>query len=135
MGEDVGGGLHEFQVAGVRAVEVDGLGGALKAGPEQLAVLGFVVQRERVEQLGDLVVEDILEHVLGKFDTSLVRMLLLDFNELFDAFKSHPQGNWFLKIRFVCTFLSSLTVLSRYSLGFSKYLEASHGPSTNAPSK
>lgn len=49
-----------------------------------------------MQELGDLVVEDVLEHVLGELDAGLVGMFLLDFDESFDALESHPQGDWFL---------------------------------------
>ena len=49
-----------------------------------------------MKELSDLVVENILEHASGKFNTGLIIVFLLNLQNLLDALKSHPQCYRFL---------------------------------------
>jgi len=59
--EDIGKGLNELDVKAVGGVEGDGRRRTLRAAPEGQALIGLMLEREVVEELRDLVVEDLLE--------------------------------------------------------------------------
>jgi hypothetical protein len=77
-GKDVRGGLYEFKVNGVVEIELKRGGSTLEAAPEEFfCFFDDVVDWECSQQVFNLVVEDVLEDVDGKFKAHLVGPLVV----------------------------------------------------------
>jgi len=86
----------------IAAIEGDRFRGTLESRPEQFSIFSLMIERERMKELSDLVVENILEHASGKFNTGLIIVFLLNLQNLLDALKSHPQCYRFVLQLFDC---------------------------------
>lgn len=83
-------------------IEFQSLRHSLKSTPERFSgVLYNVVRREGSQQLFDLVVEDILENLYCKFDTSLVALFLIRLVQSVQVFQFNPKGSRVLPVLFL----------------------------------
>lgn len=88
MSEDIGTGLDEINMDVIIDVELDRGRRSLGTRPEGLTRFGLVVKREGVEELRNLVVEDILEHVSGEFNALIVVETRVSGGKLLDDFQT-----------------------------------------------
>lgn len=74
-------------------IEIEDLGGSLWSTPEGESLTCLVVDGEGVQELGDLVVVEILEHLSSELDALIVGTDLVDLGESLDVFQSSSQSS------------------------------------------
>lgn len=62
--------------------------------PKELSFFSTMFKWETKEEGFNLIVESILKHVFGKFNTFLVWSYLWSFNVFFNSFKSRSKNSW-----------------------------------------
>lgn len=88
VSKDIGSRLDEIEMDVIVGVELDGGRRSLGTRPEGLTRFSLVVKREGVEELRNLVVEDILEHVSGEFNALIVVETRVSSGKLLDDFQT-----------------------------------------------
>lgn len=90
-GKNIGSRLDKIEVDFIISVKFNRNRGSLRARPEGLTRFSLVIKREGVEKLRNLIVEDILEHMSGKFNTLVIVESKISSSKFLDNFQTASQ--------------------------------------------